>query len=280
MSDKKDRILRLAEKYGPFVRFYPEGTEGDEAGDGALDGAIKGGEEAARTPEEQKKIDEERRDKQQLEQEQANTARANETARQAQSDLETTNSENEKLKEQLEAAETKAVEAGIKDIKLDEKDYEGTDLALVRAINVLNQRIEAKDKKITNLEKKADGYEDQARKDEAVAARNSVYEELLSDLDEEYGPDCRNEAVKNFNTLCTEGKVPKGNPTKATRAMEKCYKEAKAAKAKPKDKSSLPLDSGSGGGNAPSLSGTEIKKGSLDEVDAQVAKTELGTRKS
>lgn len=279
LSEKKDKILRLAKKYGPFVRFYPEGTEDDKPAD-ALDSAIEDGEKAARTPEEQAAIDKARLDKQQLEQEQANTARANEAAKQAQSDLESAKSETETLKEQLATAEAKAAEAGIKDVELKEENYEGTDLDLVKAIKSLEQKLDAKDKQIAGLEKKATGYETQARADKATQARNSVYEELLSDLDEEYGADCRNDAVKRFNELITTGKVPKGNPTKATRAMERCYKEAKAAKAKGKDKSSLSLDPGSGGGSAPNLSGVELKKGSLDEVDAQVAKTELGARKS
>lgn len=249
-----------------------------------LDSAIKDGEEAARTPEEQSQIDKARRDEQMLEQERANTARANETARQAQSDLETTKSQNETLKEQLAAAEAKAAEAGIKDVELDESSFEGTDLALVKSIKSLGEQVKAKDARIAALEKKATGYEDQDRQDRATQARNTAYEELLTDLDGEYGADCRNEAVKAFNQLIADGKVPKGSPAKATRAMEKCYKEAKAAKAKDKtdkEKSSpLPLDSGSGGGSAPNLSGVEIKEGSLDEVAEQVGKTDFGARKS
>lgn len=287
---KKDkmsaRILNLAKLYGPFVRFYPEGTEKkDDEKDAkdALDEAIKTGEKAARTPEEQRQIDEARRNEQQLEQERSNAARANEATRQVQSDLESTKSENESLKEQLASAQVKAAEAGITDVELDEKEYEGTDLGLVRAIKGLKQTIDAKDDRISGLEKKAAAYEKQDHEDRAIQQRNSAYEELLSDLDEEYGPDSRNEALKKFNELVAQGKLPKGRPEKATRLLERCYKEAKAAKDKAKgtkDKSSLPLDSGSGGGSTPNLSGTEIKEGSLDEVDAQVAKTELGTRKS
>lgn len=253
--------------------------------DNALDNAIETGENAARTPEEQAVIDKARRDEQQLEQEKGNTARANETARQAQSDLESAKSENEKLQEQLEAAEAKAAEAGISDVELKEDDYEGTDLAIVRSIKGLKQTIEAKDKRIASLEKKATGYEEQDRKDKALQVRDSVYEELLTDLDTEYGADCRNAAVKKFQELSAEGKVPKNNPAKATRIMERCYKEAKtakdkAAKDKGKDKSSLSLDLGSGGGSAPNLSGIEVKEGSLDEVDEQYSKTEFGARKS
>lgn len=306
LSDKKTdkmlaiaRISRLAEKYGPFVRFYPEGSEGtgegiekheetpiedpDKKPDGALESAIEAGEKAAKTPEEQKAIDDARKSEQQLEQEKANAERAREVARQAQTDLAAANSETEKLKEQLAAAEAKATEAGIADVELDEKEYEGTDLAIVRAIKAVNQKIAAKDTEIKSLQKKATGYETQAAKDEATAAQNSAYEELLTDLDTEYGADIRNDALKLWQEKVKDGKVPKGKPAQATRIMERCYKEAKTAKEKAstkKDKSGLPLDKGSGGGETPNLSGVEIKEGSLDEVDAQVAKTSFGSRKS
>lgn len=295
LSEKKDkmlaRALRLHDKYGPFVRFYPDGNESHEEtpvkdDDGALDSAIETGEKDARTPEEQAAIDKARANEQQLEQEQANTRRANEVARQTQADLETVRAETDTLREQLAAAEAKAAEAGIKNVELDEKDYEAeSDRKLVQAINSLNQKLTAKDTQIAALEKKATGYEAQAREDEALAARNSRFEELLTDLDAEYGADCRNEALKRFGEQTAAGKVPKNNTAKATRVMERCYKEAKTAKDKAaaeakKNKSSLPLDSGSGGGNAPNLAGVEIKEGSLDDVDAQVAKTELGARKS
>lgn len=63
--------------------------------------------------------------------------------------------------------------------------------------------------------------------------RDAVYEELLFDLDSEYGAEYRDEAVRLFNQLAAEGKVPKGNPAKATRIMERCYKEAKATQPQP-----------------------------------------------
>jgi hypothetical protein len=80
--------------------------------------------------------------------------------------------------------------------------------------------------------------------------------------------------------MCNKGDVPKGKPAQATRALEKCYKEVKAAKSSKKDtKESLSLDTGSGGGGAPSLKGVEIKEGSLDEVAAQYGKTKFGSQK-
>jgi len=267
LSEKmKKRILILAKKYGPFVRFFPDGSE---------DPVVDDKPPVEKTPEEQKAIDEARANEQQLEQERANAKRANETASQAQAELESVQTEYAALQEKLEAAESKAAEAGIKDVELDESEYTGTDLALVKSIKNLNEKIDAKDKRIAASEKKISDYEAQGRKDQAKAARDSAYEELLGDLDDEYGADCRNDAVKKFNELIADGKVPKGSTAKATRVMEKCYKDVKAAKLKDtkEDKSSLPLDSGSGGGSAPNLSGAEIPDGlSLDDAVAHLAK--------
>lgn len=265
------RVLKLAAIYGPFVRFTPDGNEGDGEGEGegdTLDNAIKEGEKAAKTPEEQAAIDTARKAEQQLEQERANTRRANETATTAQAELEVAQAETEKLQEKLEAAQAKAAEAGITDVELNEDDYTGTDLVLVRSIKALQEGVKAKDQRIAGLEKKATDFEEKAQIDSATAASNSAYEELLTDLDAEYGADCRNEAVKAFNALAAEGKVEKGKPAKTTRLLEKCYKDAKAAKAKDKttDKSRTDLDTGSGGGSAPNLTDVEIKDGSLDDV--------------
>jgi len=272
LSEKKNRMLaralRLAEIYGPFVRFYSEGSEGNDDDD-AMKKAKEDDEKAKQ--QEKEKFE---KDRQRADQEAANARRAREELSETQVNLETAQTENEQLKKQLAAAERKAVEAGIEDTDLDESQYDGSDLALVKSIKSLKKRDEANKLEIAELKKKAVSYEEQARIEKAAEDRNQLYEGLLTDLDEEYGADCRNEAVKKFTELANEGKVPKSNPAKATRVMERCYKEVKAAKEKAKtgkDKSSLSLDSVSGGGDVLKLSGAKIKEGSLAEVRAQYA---------
>ena len=268
----KNRALRLASIHGSNVRFYPGGNEDEDA----LDNAIKTGEDADKTPEQQKAIDNARKAEQQLEQEQGNTRRANEATRQAQTSLDTANTENESLKEQLEAAQAKASLAGIEDVKLDEDDYEtASDLKMVKAIKNLEAKQTAKDAEIASLTKKAAGYEANAAKDKAATARTEAYNDLLTSLDTDYGADCRNEAVESFNAMVTAGKVQTNSPAHATRTLEKCYKVVKAAKDKSKaeaKKLNLDLDTGSGGGDSPNLTGIDIKEGSLDDVHKQFAK--------
>ncbi len=280
MQVAKDRALRLASIHGPFARFDDAGNEGNKS---ALDSAIKAGEEAAKSPEEQKAIDDSRKAEQRLEQEQGNTRRANEAVSVAQTALETANSENESLKEQLEAAEAKASLAGITDVKLDEDDYEtASDLKLVKAIKNIEAKQTAKDKEIADLRKQADGYEANAKAKDVANVRTEAYNDLLTSLDTDYGADCRNEAVEKFNALVAAGTVKTNRPAHATRELEKCYKAVKTAKDKLKADSkeqNLDLDTGSGGGDAPNLSGVDIKEGSLDDVATQISKTDIGKQK-
>lgn len=209
---------------------------------------------------------------QRADQEAANAKKARDQLSESQETIEAARTENESLKEKLAEATSKAADAGIENVELDVSKYEGTDIAIVQSIKSLKDDIKAKDQRIAGLEKKAVAGEEQSRIDKSIQARNTAYEEILSDLDSEYGADCRNEAVKKFQELIDEGKIPKGNTAKATRELEKCYKAAQKAKSTDsKDKTSLSLDSGSGGGNAPNLAGSEIKEGSLDEVHAQYA---------
>jgi len=274
LSEKEEmktaRAIRLAGVYGMNVRFFPDGTEGEGDDHGVLGDAIKDGEKA-----ELEDNAEFEKTRQRADQEAANARKAKEQATEAEASREAAREENEQLKQQLADLEAKAADQGVEIPELDEGEYEGGDVKIVRAIKALKSTIEAKDKRLAALEKKASGFEENSRKSAAERARNAQYSEVLTELDSEYGADNRNAAVKAFNALVADGKVPKGNPAKAALAMRRCYKDARAAKdtAKAKkDKSSLKLDSGSGGGSAPNLSGVEIKSGqSLDEAVAQVA---------
>ncbi len=261
----KTRLLKLAKKYGPFVRFTPDGNEDNDPLDKAIDEADK----ASKTPEEQAVIDKDRKAEQQIEQEQANTRRANESARTAQVAVETAQTQIDDLQSKLEAAETKAAEAGINSVELNLDDYTDTDRALVRSINALKEQMTAKDKRLDGLEKKAQGYEDNNKVAEAKVASNEAYQDLLTVMDAEHGADCRNLALIEFNELADKGEVFKGQPARTTMVLNGCYKRAKVTLAKKQKESGPDLDMGGGGGSAPDLGGVQIKEGSLAEVQAQ-----------
>lgn len=212
--------------------------------------------------------------KQQAQQHESNATKSREEASAATSQLADANSEVESLKEQLATAETKASEAGIGNVELNEDDYSDTDLAMVKAIKKLEKSINDKDAKIGKLEKTADDFKADRQDVEAKAQREEAYQDILNDFDEDYGPEHRNAAVKEFDALCKDGKV-KGGAAKATRILDKCYKNAvKAVKDADGEKNknkSVTLDDGSGGGASVSLSGVELQEGSLEDVTKQAA---------
>ena len=259
-SQMNARLQRLHKIYGPFVRFSPEGNEGE--GDNAVDKAIEEAEKA-----ETAKFDKVR---QQADQEKANATRARDEASRATASLETANSENASLREQLKEAESKATR---RDLKVKELDVENSDNPeLAQTINDLREGLASSNDEIKNLKKAESKFRSDAENDQrqqnANNAKNAAYNELLSDLDADYGADLRNSAVSKFQDLAKAGKVPQGSPAKAARLMEKCYKEAESDKKKTNN-DPLKLDTGSGGGNGP-LKGHKLKSGSLDDVMAQV----------
>lgn len=270
------RVQNLAKVHGPSVRFYPGDDDNDDDDNKVvvLDKAIEGSEKAGKSPEEQAAEDTARKAEQQIEQERGNTTRANAATKTAQDAADAAQTQVEELQTKLEAAETKAIEAGIKDVEdLNIDDYTDTDRAIVRSINALKEQVKAEKVARTALEKKAEGFEQQEQDKSAKAESASQYEELLSDLDKEYGPDCRNAALENWNKLVADGKVTKNRPGKATRMLEQCYKEAKSAqKDKKGKKSESNLDMGDGGGSTVNLGTSEIESGiSLADYEKRLA---------
>lgn len=213
------------------------------------------------------------KERQRADQEAANAKKAREQAAWAAQQLQTAQAEAEAMKQRLAEMEAKAADKGIEIPDLNIDDYEGADRPLVQAINGLKQTIQAKDGRIESLEKAKDQLIADNEAELAHKARMQSYNDLLSDLDDEHGAEHRNAAIKAFNDLRDSGDVPK-DAVKATRILERCYKEAaKAAskgKTKTKDTSVVSLDSGSGGGGIPGLQGTKLKEGSLEEVSAQI----------
>jgi hypothetical protein len=247
------------------VRFYPEGNEGDDDKDAAAQKVI---DDAAKA-----EFDKER---QKADQAEANARKAKAEAATANEALEAERQASAALKQQLADAEAKAAAAGIsKAPDLKEEDYEGGDKDIVKAVNALKEQIVQKDKDIATLKKTAADFRKEVQTEQARKNSDAAFEELLSDLDGEYGADNRNAALAKWKVLREEGKVPKGKPAMATRLMQKCYKDAKveaeAAKTEA-EKKGVKLDSGSGGGQGGPLSRVKITPGqSLEDAVKQVA---------
>jgi hypothetical protein len=263
-NEWKSKVIRLACRYGPFVRFTPEGNE-DNLTDEEKEAAKK-----AEFDKERQKVDQA--------ESVARKAKADLAATQTSLDAERQNAA--ELKQRLADAEAKASAAGIAKVPdLKESDFEGSDVEIVKTVNALKEQVAQKDKDIAALNKIADDFREDARKEQARRNSDAAFEELLSDLDTEYGADVRNDALERWEALREEGKIPKGKPAMATRLMTKCYREAKVAAEKAKKEkdeadTNVRLDSGSGGGQPGNLSGAKLKPGqSLDEAVKQLKTT-------
>lgn len=220
--------------------------------------------------------------KQLAEQEAGNARRAEQRASDAEARTTELEQEVKTNKTKLVELETKAAEAGIDVVELNEDDYEhAADKALVRNLKALNKKLDARETAAkadrTENKKARDAFKANQENTAALAARNQRYDELLSDLDVEHGAEHRNAAVKAFNQLMADGKIAKDRPGKATLAMVKCYKDAakaaEAAKKKTAEDGKPPLlDTGEGGGQRPTLGGVELPDDlSLDEAVTRIA---------
>lgn len=259
------------------LRFHPEGEgDGDGDGDGSGDAGSGNAAEEAVIKEAANKAAKETdvfdKERQRGDQEAANALRARESAQAATQQLETVQAENETMKAEKADLEAKLQKsAGQGAPKLNVEDYDTpSDQNLVRAIKGLEEKLEASDRRTADLEKTKDELIANRQADREAVATNKTYNALLDDLDDEYGASHRNVAVAEFTALREDGKIKPG-AVAGTRQMEKCYKNAlKAAKDKGgKNKDSLNLDTGQGGGESPGLRRTEFKKGSLEDVVAE-----------
>lgn len=261
------RLQKLAMKYGFFARFLPDGTEDEVDADGnAVDGAIEDSEKA--DLKDNKEFDKVR---QQLQQHQANAERANEKATEATGQLETANSEVASLKEQLEEAKSVASDAGIDIDKLDEKDFTDSDIDLVKSIKFLNTKIGTVESKNKTLEETAGKFKADQLQKAADSQKDKNYQAVLGKMDKKYGAENRNIAVKAFEAKIKAGEIDSG-AANATLALIECYEEAKKADKKTTNKTSVRLDSGTGGDTEINFSGLELTEGTLDEVTEQAGK--------
>ena len=239
------------------IRFF----EGDE--DDATTLAIKEAEEAER-----KKQEDFDKARQRADQEAANAQKARQQAAQASQQLAEMQTKGEAMQAEIDALKAKAVDQGI-DLK--EEDFEDSDKTLVKAIKALEVKFEASKSEIADLKKTKNDLLAERQAEQTKRQRNKVYDDLLSDLDTEYGQQFRNAAVKQFDKIVAEGKVP-NNAAMSTRALEKCYKDAKKAAEKDLKENpqrGLSLDPGAGGGS-PNLNRAKLKPGSLADVSAQL----------
>lgn len=171
-----------------------------------------------------------------------------------------------KLEEQQRQAQQEYQKA--KD-DFDVMDTLTVDPAVIKNLQRLKDKVDKLENENKNLVSKATAYEEAENKRYQESQKKQTIERILKPLDEEFGAKYRNEAMKLADDLVDTGKVKQPNdPLSAAELMRRCYKEI-VAKNKPKEKETVPSDSGVGG-----ISHSEPKKkpGTMQEVLADMRK--------
>ena len=243
-----------------------EGENDEVDADGnAVDGAIADSEKA--DLKDNKEFD---KVQQQSDQHEANATKARADATEKGEQLEAATNEVADLKTQLEEAKSAASDQGIDISKLDEKNFTDTDIDLVRSIKFINKKLETVESENKGLKKTADDFKTDQVKKATDSARDKAYQAILSKMDKKHGAENRNEAVKAFQAKVDAGEID--GPADASFILGECYEAAAKAGVTTKKKTSVRLDSVTGGGEEINYSGLELTEGTLDEVAEQAGK--------
>lgn len=188
--------------------------------------------------------------------------------RRARQDADAAQSAYDKAQDEIDALKTKLESKQEEKSSLEKMDPDYVDKTVQKNIQLLADANKELQTKITNLEQKAQSYEETASQRQADEAKTQTRERILGALDGEYGAEHRNNAVKMAQELVDTGKESQPKDVlDADRLMRKCYKKLATEKTAAK-KTSTASDSGSGSVSHPSQSG--IKEGSMDDVKAQM----------
>jgi Rad3-related DNA helicase len=213
------------------------------------------------------------KEQQMIDQEKANAKRAREEAAALRQQLADQQAQSTELRKQFNDLSAQ-VNAGksVADA-LPEIDPENASVAdLAGAIKKASQIIADQAKELATLKNTARTYAEESAADKAARRAkeqaDAVLNEVCDELEKEFGAGYRNEAITLMKQKNEELGTP-SNPAKAALRLRDCYREIKTQKDKNKG-SKVNTDTG-GGGYRPDMGQKPLKKGSLDDVAAQVA---------
>ena len=221
------------------------------------------------------------RDKQMIEFERSNARRAREEVSTLTSAYEQSNTQINQLK--AEIAEIKDAKETEKQ-KLETMDPDLADDKVIKNIQLIEERLTAKEQQISAMSKKIDDYEKQQADAQAKTANEqtkaSVFksvESSMAKLDIPGAAKYRNEAVKLADELVDSGqrKQPK-TFDEAIDLMTDCYLQVKKGQ---KTKDSVSVDTGKGGTTASGKKTGGIKPGKIEDVRAQMLKDQSWLKK-
>jgi len=234
------------------------------------------GQTDTKTMDEQKKVDREEFDKnrQRIDQAEANARRLKVEKDQLASDLEVQRAASAKLKAQID--ELLVVNKSANDVNdelpdLDD-DPELDDVAM--AMRKTKAMLAKQAKELARLTALTANRENETAREKAARERKEendrILNEVCEDLEEEFGSGLRNTAIE----LMEKMNADKGAPTSAASATLRLRKCFKLASEKPftddtDDRDDREFGDKGGGGGRPRFGPKKLKSGSLDEVAAQ-----------
>ena len=202
------------------------------------------------------------KDRQRLDQADANIKKLSQEREQLTTDLESTRNEVKELKQQITAKQEEA-----------ELDPDSADIPeIIKELKALKGKLSKAETELKEHREIAKQYKKKEEVAAAETARKATIEKILKPLDKKYGARFRNEAEALAEKKIKDGKVD--TPADALDArdlLESCYIELseKEKKEKEKEKPSVQTDTGTGG---LALLQDEKKHGTVAEVRQDMAK--------
>jgi vacuolar-type H+-ATPase subunit I/STV1 len=169
---------------------------------------------------------------------------------------------------QSEALQAKLDEiAKANDIDLDSMDTALVDASVLKVLKATKDRVDAANRRVSELEKVAKGYEEQKVKDQIATQQEQAKQEILADIEAEFPAKFRNEAIKMADKICADRGYSPSDRYEASKLLRSCYKRLSETKPSPK-----PATTDTGTKTATASPKEEVKPGSLREVMAQMRK--------
>lgn len=156
------------------------------------------------------------------------------------------------------------------DVNLDEIDTDITDAKVVKALKVMQSKLEAATQRAEKSEKAVSEMLTKEQVKQEEQRHEQVKQELIAEVEAEFPARFRNEALKAANKICEDRGFAPSDRYEAFKILRNCYKELASKSAAPTPKP-VATDTGKTTITATPDTG-EVKGGSLREVAAQLRK--------
>lgn len=181
-------------------------------------------------------------------------------------EIESRYQETAKKAEELEAKMAEFAKAN--DVNLDELESEFVDPTAYRVIKSMKDKLSSLEKLASDYKKAEQDRQRIEQERHIEQAKEQAKSEILADIESEFSPQFRNDALKMANEICEKRGYAPQDRYEASKILRQCYKDI-ASKKKTTAKPDVPFDTGKATTTASPKTG-EVKPGTLREVAAQM----------